>query len=139
LYLFRPPSELGADVFRNLHDCFARFLPFAFSLADIRRFPDVLYLMPEPDEPFRQLTKAICDRYPGNPPYGGKFADVIPHLTVAQIQSRQHLDRIADDFALAAKGALPVAARAAEVMLMDNRFGRWQIRNVFGLGGPTSA
>jgi 2'-5' RNA ligase len=135
LYPFRSPAEPSAQVLENLQDCFARFAPFAFSLAAIRRFPsEVLYLAPEPDAPFRQLTTAICARFPDTPPYGGKFADVIPHLTVAQVQDEQDLDRITRDFTLAASGMLPIAASAADVALMDNRTGRWQVRHVCALG-----
>ncbi|CAM5691577.1 hypothetical protein SCHAM137S_06449 [Streptomyces chartreusis] len=48
-------------------------------------FP-VLYLAPEPDTHFRRLTDAITERWPENPPFGGQFDDVVPHLTVAQGQ-----------------------------------------------------
>jgi len=135
LYPFKPPAELGADVLENLHNCFARFVPFSYLLSAVRRFPsEVLYLAPKPDEPFRDLTLAICEQYPERPPYGGKFADVIPHLTVAQVQNEDDLDRIAEDFAVAARGMLPIAASAVDVALMDNRSGDWQIRDVCALG-----
>jgi len=136
VYPFKPLPELRGDLLQNLHACFAGFVPLAYSLAAIRRFPsEVLYLAPEPDEPFRNLTRAICDRYPDWPPYGGKFAEVIPHLTVAQVQNGQDLDRIAEDFARAAAAVLPITASAVDVALMDNSSGGWQIRDVWALGG----
>ena len=47
-------------------------------------FPDgVLYLAPEPAEPFGALTEAFAAAWPEYPPYGGSFTDVVPHLTVA--------------------------------------------------------
>ena len=53
LYPFKPPAELGADALESLQNC---FVPFSYSLAAIRRFgSEVLYLAPEPDEPFREL------------------------------------------------------------------------------------
>lgn len=135
LYPFKPPAELDADVLESLHNCFARFVPFSYSLAAVRRFPsEVLYLAPEPDVRFRDLTLAICERYPERPPYGGKFADVIPHLTVAQVQNEYELDRIAEDFAMAAIGMLPITASAVDVALMDNRSGDWQIHDVCAIG-----
>jgi 2'-5' RNA ligase len=135
LYPFKPPAEIGAGVLESLQNCFAPFVPFSYSLAAVRRFrSEVLYLAPEPDEPFRDLTLAICERYPERPPYGGKFADVIPHLTVAQVQKEDDLDCIAEDFTLAARGLLPIAATAVDVALMDNRSGDWQIRDVCALG-----
>ena len=45
---------------------------------------DVLYLAPRPDGPFRALTRAVCAAFPGYLPYGGAFADTIPHLTVGE-------------------------------------------------------
>ena len=94
-----------------------------------------LYLAPKPNEPFRNLTSAIYERYPESPPYGGKFADVIPHLTVAYVRNEHDLDEIAEDFALASRGMLPITASAVDVMLMDNESGDWQIREVYALGG----
>jgi 2'-5' RNA ligase len=135
LYPFKPPDELGGPVLDKLHYGFARFAPFRFSLASIRRFPvEVLYLAPEPDEPFRQLTLAIRDWYPETPPYGGKWPDIVPHLSVASLADEQQLDRIAGKFAQASQRKLPIGATAEEVTLMDNRSGRWQIRETFSLG-----
>jgi 2'-5' RNA ligase len=135
LYPFKPPDEVDADVLDHLRHSFARLPPVRFSLAATRRLGfSVLYLAPVPDEPFRQLTRLIVDCYPETPPYGGKFADVIPHLTVAQLDDEQLLDRIADGFAQASRGKLPIHATALDLALMDNRSGRWQVRATFELG-----
>jgi 2'-5' RNA ligase len=135
LYPFKPPDEVGGAVLDKLCHGFARFAPFRFALAQIRRFPaEVLYLAPEPDEPFRRLTLAISDWYPETPPYGGKWPDIVPHLSVARLADEQELDRIADEFAQASRGILPIRATAAEVALMDNRSGRWQARATLGFG-----
>ena len=70
LYPFRPPGKIDQAMLDGLRGCFQGFASFRFSLAPIRRFPDgVLYLAPDPDEPFRQLVLAIWDRYPETPPY----------------------------------------------------------------------
>ena len=131
---FKPPDEINEAVLDDLRRCFARFAPFEFSLASIRRFPDVIYLVPEPDEPFRQLTLAIWERYPEAPPFGGKWPDIIPHLTVAQLTDEQQLDRIADEFAQACQEQLPICATAVETLLADNRSGYWLTRATFSLG-----
>jgi hypothetical protein len=131
---FKPPDEINEVVLDDLCRYFARFAPFDFSLASIRRFPDVIYLVPEPDEPFRQLTLAIWERYPEAPPYGGKWPDIIPHLTVAQLTDEQRLDRIADEFTQACQGKLPIYATAVETLLADNRSGHWLTRATFSLG-----
>ena len=136
LYPFKPPDEIGGAELDELRHGFARFAPFRFTLASIRRFPaEVLYLAPEPDEPFRRLILAIWDWYPETPSYGGKWPDIVPHLSVASLADEQQLDRIADEFAQVALGMLPLRATAAEVALMDNRSGRWQVRATLCLGG----
>jgi 2'-5' RNA ligase len=136
LYPFKPPDEIGSAVLDQLRHGFARFAPFRFALASIRRFTaEVLYLAPEPDEPFRRLTSAISDWYPEAPPYGGKWPDIVPHLSVARLADERQLDRIADEFAQVALGMLPLGATAAEVALMDNRLGHWQVRATLCLGG----
>jgi len=131
---FKPSDEIDEVVLDDLRRCFARFAPFEFSLLSIRRFPDAIYLAPEPDEPFRRLTLAIWERYPEAPPYGGKWPEIIPHLTVAQLTDHQQLDRIADEFTQACRGKLPIHATVVETLLMDNRSGHWLTRAAFSLG-----
>jgi hypothetical protein len=88
--------------------CFARFEPIQFSLSAIRRFPiEVLYLAPEPDEPFRQLTLSIWNLFPETPPYRGKWSDIVPHLSVAQLVNEQQIAAVAEDLAKASQGKLP--------------------------------
>jgi 2'-5' RNA ligase len=135
LYPFKPPDEVDEAVLDSLRHCFTRFAPIHFSLSSIRRFSvEVLYLAPEPDEPFRQLTLAIWDRYPETPPYGGKWPNIVPHLSVAWLADEQQLDGITNDFVEASQEQLPIRATASEVALMDNRSGRWQVRAMFSLG-----
>jgi hypothetical protein len=139
LYPFLPPDAVDARVRDDLCACFERFVPIRYTLRSIHRFPAVLYLAPDPDEPFRQLTLAIWDRYPQTPPYGGKWPDIVPHLSVAQLADAAQLDRVAGEFARAAREALPIAAAAAEVTLIDNRSGRWETRAAFPLGAAIQA
>jgi hypothetical protein len=135
LYPFRPPYEIDQAMLDELRGCFQGFASFRFSLAPIRRFPDgELYLAPDPDEPFRQLTLAIWDRYE-TPPYGGKWPDIVPHLSVAWVKDEQQCDRVADEFTRAAQQELPIAATAAEVTLLEQRSGTWRMRATFGLRG----
>lgn len=134
LYPFKPPDEITKTDLYNLTRCFARFKPFHFSLAVIRRFPGVLYFAPQPDEPFRRLTYAIWDCYPETPPYGGRHPDVVPHLSVAAELTDELLDSIAADLKDASKGKLPILAVASEIALLDTKSGYWQIRATLKLG-----
>lgn len=51
----------------------------------------MLWLAPEPAEPFRALTEAVVEAFPGFPPYGGAFAEVVPHLTVGDTGTPEDL------------------------------------------------
>ncbi|WP_405877300.1 2'-5' RNA ligase family protein [Streptomyces sp. NBC_01384] len=77
----------------------------------------------------RRLTEAMADRWPEAPPYGGQFADVVPHLTVAQAQDDAVLERVEADL----RGSLPVTARVASVALMVHNGSRWQQQASFAL------
>jgi hypothetical protein len=77
------------------------------------RFPDVLYLDPEPADGLRQVTVAIARQWPEAPPYGGSFSEVIPHLTVAHAAG----DGVLDDVEADVRGGLPVRARLVEARL----------------------
>jgi 2'-5' RNA ligase len=135
LYPFKSPNEIDGAVLDTLRHCFSCFAPFEFSLATINRFLDeTLYLAPEPDDPFRQLTLAIWERYPETPPYGGRYSTVVPHLTAARLVGEEGFDEVAREFEQASHGRLPIQAQAAEVALMDARSGRWEISTVFKLG-----
>ena len=132
---FKPPNELDERVLHDLRRCFERFEPVQFALSSIGRFPGELYLTPDPDEPFRQMTLAIWDRFPEAPPYGGKWASITPHLSVAaQISDDQQLDRIAGDFEQASQGILPIQAIVGSALLVENSSGDWLVRETFRLG-----
>lgn len=132
LYPFAPPDAVDETVLRDVADTLEACSPFGFTLAHVERFEDdVLYLAPEPADPFVALTDAIAARFPAYPPYAGRFAEVIPHLTVADTASGPPASLAAE-----LRAGLPVAARAAEVWLMEEaRDGTWSTRAVFPLRG----
>jgi hypothetical protein len=58
-------------------------VPFDFELGAVGEFPDgTLHLLPEPAEPFVRLTTRLSAAFPQTPPYGGRYPDVVPHLTL---------------------------------------------------------
>jgi 2'-5' RNA ligase len=85
LYPFKTPEAISSNDLAALQALFAAQPAFDMTLAELRQFPGVLYLAPEPAEPFAVLTSVVVARYPDWPPYGGAFAEVIPHLTLAQV------------------------------------------------------
>ena len=134
LYPFKPPDEIGDAAIEKLNQCFAGFRAFDFTLATIRRFPGgVLYLAPEPDESFRRLIMAVWDCYPETPPYGGRYSNIMPHLTVAQLTDEQQADQVVCEFTRASQGRFANHATAREIALMDTLAGIWQVRTIFAL------
>ncbi|WSF56307.1 2'-5' RNA ligase family protein [Streptomyces canus] len=103
-------------------DVIGRHRPFEARFEHCVRFPGILYLVPEPDIPFRRLTEAIADRWPETPPFGGQFDEVVPHLTIAQGQDDAVLEEAEADL----RGRLPITARVSSVDLMVHDGTRWQ-------------
>jgi len=134
LFPFVPAAELGAGTIDRMHGLFARFPAFDVVLRELRRFPGVLNLAPEPDEPFRRLIEAAAAAYPERPPYGGEIPldEVVPHVTVAQGDPAL-LDVAEADVA----AALPIASPVREVVLLEEvepDWERWRVRAAVPLG-----
>ena len=95
---------------------------------------ETLYLVPEPEAPFRELTLTVWRCSPETPPYRGRYLTVVPHLTVADHMGEPRLAEVAREFEEASQGYLPIQTEAREVALMDSRSGRWEINTTFRLG-----
>ena len=99
IYPFMPVEMLKEDVRRTVEQIVAGQPMFPFVLASVGRWPNVVYLAPDPAEPFRKLTLRLAEAFPDYPPYEGAHDEVVPHLTVAQ--------DVPDDWLAAAAHALP--------------------------------
>jgi 2'-5' RNA ligase len=83
LYPFLSPDEINSDVLAALRDIISVIPRFDITLAHTDWFDDTaVWLAPQPDHPFRDLTTAVWRRFPDTPPYAGAHADVVPHLTI---------------------------------------------------------
>lgn len=117
------PSEQVGEVEERIAELVATAPAFDLAFAKTARFPEVLYLDPEPAEPFVALTQALAARWPEYPPYEGAFETVVPHLTVAESEDAALLDRIAS----AVEPHLPVTTRVHEASLfVEGADGHWQ-------------
>jgi 2'-5' RNA ligase len=135
LYPFVEPAKIDAKTADKLAGCFRNFAPFDFVLTGPKRLPpETLCLDPEPADAFRELTKAIWKLFPDHPPYGGKWPDIMPHLTLGQFASEDELDANTEMLTLEYAASLPLRAHAGDVALLENTDGRWKTRQVFGLG-----
>ncbi|MCJ1681519.1 2'-5' RNA ligase family protein [Streptomyces sp. APSN-46.1] len=131
LFPFLDESRIDALVYSALADVLGRQQAFDLGFERCGRLPEVLYLVPEPDMRLRQLTEAIADRWPEAPPYGGRFAEIVPHLTIAQGQEDAVLEEIEADLT----GSLPFTSHVSSVELMVHDGTKWQERASFALGG----
>lgn len=80
---------------------------FEFRLSGLGQFPDgVIHLQPEPAAPFSELTSRLSTAFPQCPPYQGRYAEVVPHLTldmaVAAVDLPGVRDRLGDRVPLVA-------------------------------------
>jgi 2'-5' RNA ligase len=120
--LYPAPGEV-AEIAKVL----APFAPFDVTFTRVDRFPGVLWLAPEPAEPFVALTEAMVARFPDWPPYGGSYSSIIPHLTVAQTQL--------DETAALVEPLLPLRSFVDRVVLYTSTDGaHWHEHATFDLG-----
>jgi 2'-5' RNA ligase len=137
LYPFMAPEAVDARVLESLA-VVARAVPsFEYRLAECRRFPVALYLAPDPDAYFAALTGGVFRAFPDFPPFEGKFATLVPHVTVAHGDEPQLCE-----IDVELKLALPrggIAARCDEILLIENSSGRWEPLHTFALGASSSS
>ncbi len=126
LYPFLDAAKIDDDVEAELELLFAGERVFDFELAEIGRFPGIVYVSPRPSSPFVALIELLTRRWPDHPPYGGSFKEIVPHLTVA------HGAQIPDGLS----ARLPIAVRAEEAWLVTRAGGRWVRRASFRFGQP---
>lgn len=137
LYPFLPQDLIDANTHATLTRLFASVPGFRFTLDRTRWFPDpVLWLGPSDPAPFSALTELVAAAFPSCPPYGGRFAEVIPHLTIGEGAPRAELEAAEAQI----RFHLPIHAEATEVTLMTGpppgcapTAGRWTTVATFSL------
>jgi 2'-5' RNA ligase len=133
LFPFLPASGVDARVLADLEALFTEHPEFDFKLTEIRRFAGVLYLAPEPAEPFKRLTEAVVRHYPDYPPYGNPSLEIIPHLTVADPGPGERMDILEAQLRQVVAESLPMVTRATAVHLFTSVGGRWTLQVEFPL------
>ncbi|MET8698129.1 2'-5' RNA ligase family protein [Kitasatospora sp. NPDC004723] len=131
LFPFLPEARVDGAVCAAVAAVLDGHPAFEVRFASCGRFPGILYLAPEPDGRLRRLTEAIAARWPEAPPFGGRFADVVPHLTVAHHEDEHLLARAEAEVA----ALLPVTARVSSVELVVHDGTVWRTRASFPLPG----
>ena len=123
-------SRMTSEMLEIVGEAIAAFRAFSFRLQRVGRFETVVYLAPEPAEPFVQMTMSLVSAFPEQRPYENEFDDIVPHLTVA-IGNDQSL---LDDVERQVEGALPIDAHAERVEVVERgEDGTWGTRTKFPL------
>jgi len=137
---FLAPHEVDEQVIATLAAAVVSVPAFGCHFTQARWFGQhVLYLAPEPSQPFRELTAAVWRAFPQHPPYGGAYHDVIPHLTVAErrladLPTLQAAER-------AVQPGLPVTARIGQAVLIAGTQApaSWRVIQRLSLGAAVSS
>ena len=131
LYPFVELEGRGPGPAARIVAALAPFKPFDVTFAESARFAgeeQTLYLRPEPSGPFAAMIEALAAAFPEQPPYGGAFDEVTPHLTVAQGPAS-----LLDPIESALPARLPVTIRVERVWLVVDTPKGWQRRSAFPL------
>lgn len=136
LYPFVHPSMIGAGTIVEIERALTGIGAFDCAFTQVKWFgEDVVWLEPKPDEHFRALTRAVCERFPGHRPYDGEHPETVPHLTIADSRTGDPATkrRAATDLA----AALPIHARIDRVRLVagTDEHGPWHTVAEFALRG----
>jgi hypothetical protein len=124
LYPFLPCGALRPADRTELAAIAGRVPAFEISFERVRRFADLVWIEPDPAEPFAALTAAVVEHWPDHPPYGGAFETVIPHLTLVESETAP-LEAIEE----AAGRVSPFVRRAQRLELWcQDAAGRWRPR-----------
>ena len=134
-YPFNAYDPKRSAVLDELNQLFSNYPAFDFSLTRLGQFPGLLYLVPEPIQPFKQLIQTIAERYPDSPPYGGVFSEIVPHLTIAEVKDENRFKQIGIEFSISSKGQMPINACASQIWLVETREEIWVKRSAFELSG----
>lgn len=142
VFPFVPLDRLGEHDLQDLAEIFAAEAAFTVVFHGFGRFPgqraddpDVLWLAPEPTDPFRRLTIAVANRWPEAPPYSGMFDDIVPHLTVTETAPAAAIDQAQT----AITAALPIASRIDRGSLIAFDGMVWRERRQLPLSGRAAA
>lgn len=133
LHPFVPPERITSDDIQVLARIVRRTAPLRFRLAAAKCLPHALYLDPEPAQPFVALTEEVARAFPDYPPDAGRYASILPHLTVArgdETRMRALQAQLSSDVRLQ-RG---IEANCAVLVLIGNSGGSWTELHRFSFG-----
>lgn len=131
LYPWRD-APLSSNDLAQLELVLDDFEPFELCLNRVETFEaGIIYLALKDDRVPKAMMQALFTAFPDTPPYGGAFADAIPHLTVAKCQT-ENLIALKRDITEAL--SLPIELQVNEVVAMEYRGdNKWVTRHTVSL------
>jgi len=121
-----PPDVFDESVLDALAAVVNEARVFEFELVAVDEFPGAVWLRPDPDEPFRNLTRQLWRSFTNYPPYRGAFPDSQPHLTLEKVDDGDDQAELATRIRADLDPNLPIrcSAEAVSVFMTDAR-GIW--------------
>jgi 2'-5' RNA ligase superfamily len=135
LYPFAVRAEVQLHR-ETLRAFFASQPAFDFELARLAQWEEsgAVYAVPEPEQPLRDVMRALWRLFPQFPPYGEDGSDPPPHASLTytggddRAATLARVERRLD-------GLLPAAFHITEAALMEETEpDRWSLRETFRLG-----
>ena len=135
LFPFVPAALIDVAVHDSLADLFGHLAGFAYRLDRADRFDETtVFLAPDPADRFSSLTDAVARRWPEHPPYGGAYAQVVPHLTVGDGLAEGAAEPLQEALASRLASHGPVTGHASEIWLMtEGGAGQWSVTATYPL------
>jgi hypothetical protein len=135
LFPFAAPSKVEQH-FDTLREFFSSHQPFGFELTRLAQWDEsgAVYAVPEPEQPLRDVMRALWRLFPQFPPYGQRGGDPPPHASLTdtggddRAATRARVEQRLD-------GLLPAPFHISEVTLMEEfAVDRCRVRETFRLG-----
>ena len=129
-------AELSGAVVSALRRFFAERPTPAFALTRIDAFPGVVYAAPEPAVELVELIESLSRAFPETPPYGGAYAEPVPHASLAGVPAGSDQELVAAKLRRVAEPLLPVHCEVPHASLLEEHVpGRWRIAERFPFAG----
>ena len=92
---FVDAAGLTPSVVSTVGRVLCRHGPFTAVFTEVARFPDgMVHLLPDDEKPFRRVTADLVDAFPDHPPYGGRYVDPRPHVTLDRLGPSVDLETV---------------------------------------------
>ena len=138
---FLAPDETTPGVRRLIADVTAAVPAFRFTMSTVKQFPSgVMYLAPEPVDPFLDLIARLRVEFREVSPYWDQYDAVVPHLTVADPAIGDAADHLANiEATISAR--LPIRCAAHDIVLLQRirpAPAPWDVQGRFPLGAKAT-